>query len=45
MDARHKFPGVQVQIRSPEETQELFANTVNELRPVLDSLGLLVEQN
>jgi tripartite-type tricarboxylate transporter receptor subunit TctC len=45
VDARHKLPGVQVQLRSPEETEELFDNTLVELHPIIESLGLLVEQN
>lgn len=42
--ARHTLPGVQVQIRTPEETQELFDLTGSAVSSVLGELGLLAEQ-
>ena len=45
VEARQGLPGVQVQIRTPEETQELFDNTVAAVSGVLEELGLLAGQN
>jgi tripartite-type tricarboxylate transporter receptor subunit TctC len=42
IDGRHKIPGLVVEIRNPADTQKLFDDTVDEVRAVLDDLGLLV---